>query len=125
MPEYIDRATELGVQHIAVTDHGVMYASLEWYKQATAAGLHPIVGIEAYMSEGPVAARDRKSYHLLLLAENLEGYRNLVRLTSFGFTLDAVRREKVAVCREEQRRSLLRRTTRPKRSSTKRERFWV
>ncbi|MDQ2682153.1 MAG: PHP domain-containing protein, partial [Chloroflexota bacterium] len=82
MPEYIERARELGVQHVAVTDHGVMYASLEWYKQATAAGLHPIVGIEAYMSEGPVAARDRKSYHLLLLAENLEGYRNLIKLAS-------------------------------------------
>ncbi|HEU4793275.1 MAG TPA: PHP domain-containing protein, partial [Nitrolancea sp.] len=82
MPEYIKRAHDLGVHHIAVTDHGVMYASLEWYRRATEAGLHPIIGIEAYLSEGKASVRDRKSYHLLLLAENLEGYRNLLQLAS-------------------------------------------
>ncbi len=82
MPEYIEQAKTHGVQHIAVTDHGVMYASLEWHKKATDAGLHPIVGIEAYLSEGKSSARDRKSYHLLLLAENIEGYRNLLKLAS-------------------------------------------
>ena len=70
IPEYINRAHEVGIQHVAVTDHGVMYASLEWYRQATKAGLHPIVGIEAYLAEGKASVRDRKSYHLLLLAEN-------------------------------------------------------
>jgi DNA polymerase III subunit alpha len=82
MPEYIKRAQELGVHHVAVTDHGVMYASLEWYRRATEAGLHPIIGIEAYLSEGKASVRERKSYHLLLLAENLEGYRNLLQLAS-------------------------------------------
>jgi DNA polymerase-3 subunit alpha len=82
MPEYIDRAKELGIQHVAVTDHGVMYASLDWYRKATAAGLHPIVGIEAYLAEGKASVRDRSSYHLLLLAENIEGYRNLLQLAS-------------------------------------------
>ena len=82
MPEYIDKAKEVGIQHVAVTDHGVMYASYEWFKKATEAGLHPIVGIEAYMAEGAASARERKSYHLLLLAENMEGYRNLLRLAS-------------------------------------------
>jgi DNA polymerase-3 subunit alpha len=82
MPEYIKCAQETGVRHVAVTDHGVMYASLEWYRKATEAGLHPIVGIEAYLAEGKASARDRKSYHLLLLAENIEGYRNLLRLAS-------------------------------------------
>src|SRR3954447_15126422 len=82
MPEYIEKAKEHGVQHIAVTDHGVMYASYEWFKRATDAGLHPIVGMEAYLAEGAASARERKSYHLLLLAENMEGYRNLLRLAS-------------------------------------------
>jgi DNA polymerase-3 subunit alpha len=82
MPEYIDRAKEVGIQHVAVTDHGVMYASLDWYRKATAAGLHPIVGIEAYLAEGKASVRDRSSYHLLLLAENIEGYRNLLQLAS-------------------------------------------
>ncbi|HYP60538.1 MAG TPA: DNA polymerase III subunit alpha [Thermomicrobiales bacterium] len=82
IPEYINRAHEVGIQHVAVTDHGVMYASLEWYRQATKAGLHPIVGIEAYLAEGKASVRDRKSYHLLLLAENIQGYRNLLQLAS-------------------------------------------
>lgn len=80
--EYIARAKELGLHHMAITDHGVMYGAMEWYKAATAAGLHPIVGMEAYLADGSAAARERKSYHLLLLAENETGYRNLVRLSS-------------------------------------------
>ena len=59
-----------------------MYAALDWYKAATEAGLHPIVGMEAYLAEGKASETERKSYHLLLLAENLEGYRNLLRLAS-------------------------------------------
>jgi DNA polymerase-3 subunit alpha len=82
MPDYIKRAQELGVQHVAVTDHGVMYASLEWYRKATDGGLHPMVGIEAYLAAGEASARDRRQYHLLLLAENLEGYRNLLKLAT-------------------------------------------
>ena len=66
IPEYIKRAQETGVHHVAVTDHGVMYASLEWYRKATEAGLHPIVGIEAYMSEGPASARAVSYTHLTL-----------------------------------------------------------
>src|SRR6476659_9916356 len=80
--EYVSRAKELGIRHMAVTDHGVMYAAMDWYKAATKAGIHPIIGMEAYLSEGLVAERNRKSYHLLLLAENETGYRNLVRLAS-------------------------------------------
>jgi DNA polymerase-3 subunit alpha len=80
--EYVARAGELGVRHLAVTDHGVMYAAMDWYKTATKAGLHPIVGVEAYLAEGSARARERKSYHLLLLAENDVGYRNLLRLSS-------------------------------------------
>ena len=80
--EYAARAIELNIQHIAVTDHGVMYAAMEWYRAAAAAGLHPIIGVEAYLAEGSARARERKSYHLLLLAENETGYRNLLKLST-------------------------------------------
>jgi len=80
--QYIARAQELGMQHMAVTDHGVMYAAMDWYSAATKAGIHPIIGMEAYLAEGAIAKRERKSYHLLLLAENETGYRNLLRLAS-------------------------------------------
>ncbi len=80
--EYVTKAQELGVHHLAVTDHGVMYAAMDWHHAGTKAGLHPIVGIEAYLAEGSARARERKSYHLLLLAENETGYRNLLRLSS-------------------------------------------
>jgi DNA polymerase-3 subunit alpha len=80
--QYIARAQELGMQHMAVTDHGVMYAAMDWYTEATKAGMHPIIGMEAYLAEGPVTKRERKSYHLLLLAENEKGYKNLLQLAS-------------------------------------------
>ena len=80
--EYIDRAKALNMHHMAVTDHGVMYAAYDWHRTATAAGLHPIVGIEAYLAEGKASERNRDSYHLLLLAENETGYRNLLKLAS-------------------------------------------
>ncbi len=80
--EYVAKASELGVHHLAVTDHGVMYAAMDWYQAGTKAGLHPIIGIEAYLAEGSAQARERKSYHLLLLAENETGYRNLLRLST-------------------------------------------
>ena len=80
--EYVERAKAVGLHHLAVTDHGVMYAAMEWYKALSKAGLHPIVGMEAYLAEGSARARERKSYHLLLLAENEAGYRNLLRLSS-------------------------------------------
>ena len=82
--EYTARAQELGIQHIAVTDHGVMYGAMEWHRAATAAGLHPIVGVEAYLAEGSARARERKSYHLLILAENEVGYRNLLKLSTLA-----------------------------------------
>ncbi|GIW03545.1 MAG: DNA-directed DNA polymerase [Thermomicrobiales bacterium] len=82
--EYIAKAKSLGMQHLAVTDHGVMYAAMDWYKAATKAGLHPIIGMEAYLAEGKATEKERKSYHLLLLAENDTGYRNLLKLASWA-----------------------------------------
>ncbi len=80
--DYVARALETGVKHMALTDHGVMYGAMEWHRKVSRAGLHPIVGMEAYLAEGSATARERKSYHLLLLAENETGYRNLLRLAS-------------------------------------------
>lgn len=82
--EYADRAPQLGIRHMAVTDHGVMYGAMEWYRTAARAGLHPIIGVEAYLAEGSARAKERKSYHLLLLAENETGYRNLLKLCSLA-----------------------------------------
>ena len=77
-----------------------MYGALEWHKAATKAGLHPIVGIEAYLAEGSMKNRERKIYHLLLLAENDAGYRNLLRLASKasleGYLLPAAHRSRAS-----------------------------
>ncbi|HEX6287887.1 MAG TPA: DNA polymerase III subunit alpha [Herpetosiphonaceae bacterium] len=81
-----ERAVELGMDSIAVTDHGVMYGALEFYNAAKKAGVKPIIGMEAYMAPGshkdPVVKGGKNYYHLLLLAKNETGYRNLVKLTS-------------------------------------------
>lgn len=82
MKDYIASAQEMGMHHMAVTDHGVMYGAMDWYKTATSAGMHPILGMEAYLAEGAASESNRKNYHLLLLAENETGYRNLIRLAS-------------------------------------------
>jgi len=80
--DYMARAREYGMQHLAVTDHGVMYGVVNWYKAARANDLHPILGIEAYLAPNAIADRDKSSYHLLLLAENERGYNNLLKLAS-------------------------------------------
>lgn len=80
------RAVELGMDSIALTDHGVMYGAMEFYDAAKKAGIKPIIGMEAYMAPGSrsdAMARGGKNYfHLLLLAKNEVGYRNLVKLTT-------------------------------------------
>ncbi len=85
----MERVKELGQTSVAITDHGVMYGVVDFYKAAKKAGVHPIIGCEAY-----VATRTRfdkvnrmdGSYHLVLLCENETGYRNLIKLVSAGFT---------------------------------------
>lgn len=82
----VERAAELGMDSIALTDHGVMYGALEFYNNAAKAGVKPIVGMEAYMAPGsnrdPMVKGGKNYYHLLLLAKNEIGYRNLVKLTT-------------------------------------------
>jgi DNA polymerase III subunit alpha len=84
VPELVKRTKELGMESIALTDHGVLYGAVEFYKAAKKAGVKPILGVEAY-----VAPRDRfskepgeKYYHLILLAENQTGWKNLITLVS-------------------------------------------
>jgi DNA polymerase III subunit alpha len=80
--EYMKLARDYGMQHIAISDHGVMYGAIDWYRSAKQYGLHPIIGVEAYLAQGSMHERERGSYHLLLLAENQTGYQNLLKLTS-------------------------------------------
>ncbi|BDU50052.1 DNA polymerase III subunit alpha [Haliovirga abyssi] len=83
--EYLNRAKELGMDAIAITDHGNMFGAMEFYKKALKAGIKPIVGIESYIAEGSALERKGEIFHLILLAKNKEGYKNLIKLSSFGY----------------------------------------
>ncbi len=78
-----------GANAIALTDHGVMYGAIEFYQKAIKAGVKPIIGMEAYVASDSrfnrtYARGEKMSYHLLLLAKNYQGYKNLIKLTSLG-----------------------------------------
>ncbi|MCX4245714.1 DNA polymerase III subunit alpha [Paraliomyxa miuraensis] len=77
---------ERGMKSVAVTDHGNMFGTLQFYEEAKKYGVKPILGCEAYLSDGDMDARtDRKNYHIVLLAKDNEGFANLQRLVSFGY----------------------------------------
>ena len=86
--DLIDRAVELEMPALALTDHGVMYGSIEFYQKAKKAGLKPIIGLEAYVAprgrEKKEAKVDDLRYHITLLAKNLEGYENLLKLSTLS-----------------------------------------
>ncbi len=86
----VSRASELGQTALAVTDHGVMFGAVDFYKAALKAGIKPIIGCECYVAarsrHDKVHGVDSERYHLILLAENNEGYKNLCKLCSLGFT---------------------------------------
>ncbi len=89
--ELVARAKELGMDSLAITDHGVMYGVIDFYKACKEAGIHPVIGCEVYVAPG--SRFDRESahgedryYHLVLLAENNTGYQNLMKIVSIGFT---------------------------------------
>ena len=83
------RAKELGQQALAVTDHGVMYGCIDFYKACKAEGVHPIIGCEVYVAPrsrfDKTAELDGEAYHLVLLCQNQKGYENLIYLVSQGF----------------------------------------
>jgi DNA polymerase-3 subunit alpha len=81
----VARAKELGMNSLAITDHGVMYGVIEFYQAAKEAGIKPIIGCEIYIATGSRLSKnagDRNNYHLLLLAKNQTGYQNLIQLTT-------------------------------------------
>ncbi len=82
----VKRVKELDMPAVAITDHGTMFGVIDFYKAATNAGVKPIIGVEAYMAARGMTDRDskldRSSYHLLLLAENETGYKNLLKISS-------------------------------------------
>jgi DNA polymerase-3 subunit alpha len=101
IPELVAHVKKLGMDSLAVTDHGNLHAAWSFYEQAKAHKLRPILGFEAYLAYGPRQAREKPSWapaaysHLVLLAKNRAGYRNLVRLTSIGYTEGFYRRPRI------------------------------
>ncbi len=93
MPALMERAKELGQEAIGITDHGVLYGAIQFYKEAKARGIKPIIGIEAYVAQGSRHSREpgdpstglrtgKQPYHMTLLAKNETGYRNLLTLAT-------------------------------------------
>ena len=86
----MDRVKELGQTAIAITDHGVMYGCIDFYKAAKAAGIKPIIGCEVYVCPRQMSDRvhgiDNEAYHLVLLCENMKGYENLCQIVSQAYT---------------------------------------
>ena len=89
--EITSRAKELGMKSLAITDHGVMYGVIDFYKAAREVGIKPILGCEVYVAPGSrfdkqPGESESRYYHLVLLAENNTGYKNLMKIVSRGFT---------------------------------------
>jgi len=89
IPELVKRAKALGMDSLAITDHGCMFGVIEFFNECKKEGIKPILGMEAYMA--PTSRFERKdvngeaAYHLLLLAKNIEGYKNLLKLSSTAY----------------------------------------
>ena len=94
IPQLIARVKELGMDSIAITDHGVMYGVIDFYKKAKEAGIKPIIGCEVYIAKG---SRFEKSpyNHLVLLCKDNEGYKNLIKMVSYGFTEGYYRKPRI------------------------------
>lgn len=90
--ECVARVKELGMNSVAITDHGCMFGVIDFYRAARAQGIKPILGCEVYVAPGSrfdkeaVGSGDDRYYHLVLLAENDEGYHNLMKIVSRGYT---------------------------------------
>ena len=89
--EYVARVKELEMNSAAITDHGVMYGVIDFYREARAQGIKPILGCEVYVAPGSrfdkeAGSGDDRYHHLVLLAENNKGYQNLMKIVSIGFT---------------------------------------
>ena len=87
--DVVQRAKELGMNSLAITDHGVMFGVIDFYRACEAAGIKPVIGCEVYTSArtrfNKDAAKDKYMGHLVLLAKNNEGYKNLMKIVSEGY----------------------------------------
>jgi len=101
IPDLVARVKELGMDSLAITDHGNLHAAWSFYEAAKAAGIRPIIGCEAYLAFGSRHAREKAAdapaqySHLVLLARNRAGYRNLVKLSSIGYLEGYYRRPRI------------------------------
>ncbi len=101
VPELVKHVKDLGMDSLAVTDHGNMHAAWSFYEEARAQGVRPILGFEAYLAFGSRREQGKPQWapanysHLVLLARNATGYRNLARLTSIGYTEGFYRRPRI------------------------------
>ncbi len=86
LPDLVERAVQLGINAVALTDHGVMYGAIELIKVCRTKGVKPIIGNEMYVVNGSIEKqeRGRKKYHQIVLAKNTQGYKNLVKLTTIS-----------------------------------------
>ncbi len=102
IPDLMGRAKELGMSSVAMTDHGNMFGTVEFYKSAVKAGVKPIIGCEFYVSPGDRREKkqeerlaDGNNYHLILLAQNKTGYANLIKLASRSYTEGFYRKPRI------------------------------
>ncbi len=101
IPELVAHVKKLGMDSLAVTDHGNLHAAWSFYEEAKAQGIRPILGFEAYLAFGSRREQQKPAWapshysHLVLLARNRTGYKNLVRLSSIGFTEGFYRRPRI------------------------------
>ncbi len=101
IPELVSHVRQLGMDSLAITDHGNLHAAWSFYEEARAQGVRPILGFEAYLAFGPRGEQQKPQWapsgysHLVLLAKNRTGYQNLVRLTSIGYTEGFYRRPRI------------------------------
>lgn len=84
--DLVKRTKELGMSAVAMTDHGNMFGAIEFYKECTSAGIKPIIGSEFYMTSGSRFDKEKDRFHIVLLAKNHNGYKNLINLSSYSYT---------------------------------------
>src|SRR5690606_30730529 len=101
IPQLVSHVKALGMDSLAVTDHGNLHAAREFYDEARKQAIRPILGFEAYLAFGPRQEQARPSWapanysHLVLLAQNRTGYRNLIKLSSIGYVEGFYRRPRI------------------------------
>src|SRR5262249_32146825 len=90
IPELVEQTKKLGMNALALTDHGNLYGAIEFYTECRSAGINPVIGYEAYVAPGKRSERDQQggeehSYHLTLLAKNRTGFQNLIKMATLAF----------------------------------------